>query len=565
MLSYSDNAIVFTWEILNGKQDIGKWEMLYEEGNRKVKGIGMSDFLEEMTQLPQNQVNVIFINNLNLFQVISSLYMGYNDNFKAGVRDRSINFFFLRPWEFVEFRNSNNFWADISTEEFLRRLNLCRENFKGRKRKNRLGLKNHFVYTLVKDLWSEICEKYYLTCSSFEKIRTELLPQNETELDLLLNIYKASFVYSNPKYSNKIVKNVYSRDIKSSHSGIYLRKKYPYGNGELVEDPYEALETMKNDYYAWIGEFKIVGLREKINDFPWDMRNFGFQDKEGNWIIKLTNVHWKVFKNIYGADQLIPFRMVRYTQKILDKNYIRMINELYQEKEHFKKTSNDEFVKGLFKMRTELPYGQSIKNPVYYTSVIYDMREDNFIIDRLPTPTFTETIGRLKKYAFPFQYGIWTAAYSWAEEIEMITKIGLDKVIYGDTDSVKFLGEEGIKIIEQHNKEIDSEFRIVITKYNLYGEIDKKIGRWHDDGFNTEFKTLGLKRYLSRKKDGTIKVTCAGAMISTLQRYFENSENPFDEFEKDMSIEGIYKHIYIDRKNRIVDVNFMNYLEEVSV
>jgi len=54
-------------------------------------------------------------------------------------------------------------------------------------------------------------------------------------------------------------------------------------------------------------------------------------------------------------------------------------------------------------------------------------------------------------------------------------------------------------------------------------------------------------------------------MISTLQRYFENSENPFDEFEKDMIIEGIYKHVYIDRKNRTVDVYFSNCLEEIAV
>lgn len=564
MLKYSDYAIVFNWEVLNGQQDIGKWEMLFEEENRKIKGTGMSDFLEEMTRLPQDQVNVIFINNLNLFQVISSLYIGYNDDFKAGVKDRTINFFYLKPWEFVEFRNSNNFWADVNTDEFLRRLSLCRQNFRG-KRVHRLSLKSHFNYTLVRDLWSSISEKYYLTRSAFQNIRTELLPQNEIELDLLLNVYKASFVYSNPNYFNTTVNNVYSYDIKSSHSGIYLRKKYPYGNGELVEDLHEIFDTMNKDYYAWIGEFEIIGLREKIKDFPWDMRNFGFQDKKGNWVIKLTNVHWKVFKNIYGADHLIPLKFVRYRQKNLVKDYIKMINELYQEKEHYKKTSNDEFVKSLFKLRTELPYGQSIKNPVYYTAVVYDELEDTFIIDRLVPPTFEETIDRLKKYALPFQYGIWTAAYSWAEEVEMITKIGLDKVIYGDTDSVKFIGEEGISVIKEHNKEIDQEFKTVINKYYMKGEIDEKVGRWHDDGFNISFKTLGLKRYLSLKENKKIKVTCAGAMISTLQKYFENSANPFDEFEKDMSIEGIYKHIYIDREKKTVDVYFMNYLEEVAI
>lgn len=564
MLSYSDNAIVFNWEVLNGQQDIGKWELLFEENENKIKGEGMSDFLEELTQLPIDKVNVIYVNNLNLFEVISSLYFSYNENFKAGVKERKINFFYLKPFDFIEFRNSDNFWTDVSGEEFLRRLTLCRQNFKG-KRVKRLGLKSHFNYTLARELWNSICEKYYLKSSTFQKLRNDLLPKNETELDLLLNVYKASFVYSNPNYSNKTVENVYGRDIKSSHSGFYLRKRYPYGEGQIEEDPKEIYKIMNENYYAWIGEFDVINLREKISDFPWDLRRFGYQTKDGRWVIRLTNVHWEKFKEIYGADYLIPVKFVYYKQKVLEKNYIRMINELYLEKEHYKRTSKDDFVIGLFKMRTELPYGQSIKNPVYYTSVIYDVLEDNFIIERLPKPTFSDTINKLKEYALPFQYGIWTAAYSWAEEIDMVIKIGLDNVIYGDTDSVKFIGEEGLKIIEQHNKEIDQEFKIVLQKYNLKGEIDEKIGRWQDDGFNVKFKTLGLKRYLSFKDNGKLKVTCAGAMISTLQRYFENSENPFDEFEKDMIIEGIYKHVYIDRKNRTVDVYFSNCLEEIAV
>ena len=564
MLRYSDNAIVFDWKVLNGKQDIGEWELLFEENGNKKYGNGMSEFLEELTQLPQNKINVIFVNNLNLFQVVSSSYMGYGGNFNAGVKERSINFYLLSPFEFVEFRNCNNFWENISTDEFLRRLNLCRQNFKGRN-KNRLSLKAHFKYTLALELWAAITEKYYLKTSTFQKIRDDLLPKDQIELDLLLNVYKASFVYANQAYQNKTINNVYSRDIKSSHSGFYLRKRYPYGAAMKEIDPQRIREIMDNDYYAWIGEFEFVGLFEKIKDLPWDLRNFGYVTKDGIWKLTLTNVHWKIFKKIYGAQNVIPRKFRYYTQTHLTKNYITMINELYQEKEHYKKTSNDDFVKGLFKMRTELPYGQSIKNPVYHTGVIYDEENNTFIQERLEEPKFETVIGKLKFYSLPFQYGIWTAAYSWAEEVDMIIKIGFDNVVYGDTDSVKFINEEGLKVIEEHNKEIDREFKEIVKKYYMEGMIDEKVGRWHDDGFNTQFKTLGMKRYLSLKQNGTIKVTCSGAMVSTLQKYFEKSKKPFDEFEKDMIIDGIYKHVYIDRKKRTVDVYYTNYLEEIDV
>jgi len=57
--------------------------------------------------------------------------------------------------------------------------------------------------------------------------------------------------------------------------------------------------------------------------------------------------------------------------------------------------------------------------------------------------------------------GLWTIAYSRLEFLTVLLKIGLDNVVYGDTDSVKFLGLDGIKVIEEHNKSIDEEFRKV--------------------------------------------------------------------------------------------------------
>ena len=562
MLNYSDNAIVFDWEILNNKQDIGKWEMLFEEENKKINGNGMSEFLETITQLPQDQINVIFINNLNMFELISSSYMSYQEDFKAVVRERGINFFYLKPFDFVEFRNSNNFWGDISVEEFLKRLTLCRDYFK-LGRKNKLSLKKHFRFTLTKEIWSSITEKYYLNSKTFKQLKEDLLPKTPEELDLLLNAYKASFIYANPNYLNKTICDVYSSDIKSSHTGLFCRKRYPYGEGTVEEDPMKIYEIMNGDYYTWIGKFKIIGLREKIADFPWDMRNFGYQAKDGSWIVTLLAPHWQIFKRIYGADNLIPIEFVYYQQKVLEKNYILMMIDLYREKEYFKTTEAEDWIKGLFKQRTELPYGQSIKNPVYYTGVIYDYEENEFIIDRLPPQTFEDKVKQLRKHSLPFQYGLWTAAYSWAEEVGMIIDIGLDKVIYGDTDSVKFIGEEGLEVVKRHNKEIDKEFDFVRNRYNLIVEIDSKLGRWHDDGFNVCFKTLGMKRYLSFKDCGTLKATCSGAIINTLQDYVDNSDDPFEEFDKEMTITGLYKHVSMDKKRRTVHVSYGDHLEDV--
>ena len=314
MLNYSDYAIVFSWEVLNNKQDIGKWEMIFEEDNREVKGNGMSEFLEELSQLPQNIINVIFIKDLNLFQVVSSSYIGYGEDFQAGVRERNINFFVLKPLEFVEFRNCNNFWEGIDNKEFLRRLTMCRDKILKGKHKKRLSLKSHFRFTLVNELWSNISSDYWLKSSTFLSIRKNLLPKTQTELDLLMNVYKASFVFANPKYLHETLCDVYSKDIKSSHSGFYLRKMYPYSEGMLEEDPDKVFEIINSNYYAWIGQFRVVGLkpREGFDDFPWDMKNFGFQLKDGSWILTILNPHWERFKQIYTAEDMIPINFCYY-------------------------------------------------------------------------------------------------------------------------------------------------------------------------------------------------------------------------------------------------------------
>ena len=51
--------------------------MLFEEDGKKVNGTGMSEFLETLSQLNQDLINVIYVKNLNLFEVIGECYFSY--------------------------------------------------------------------------------------------------------------------------------------------------------------------------------------------------------------------------------------------------------------------------------------------------------------------------------------------------------------------------------------------------------------------------------------------------------------------------------------------------------
>lgn len=558
-LKYSDYAIVFNWEIINDEPDIGKWEMLFEESGKKIEGKNMSDFIETLSQLDGDVINVIYVKNLNLLEVIGESYFSYGLGYQAGVKEGQINFFKIRVFNNVEFRNWDNWENKVDDcEEFLRRLNFGRENFKGQL-KNKLNLKAHYTYTKARDQFNSIVGEYYLTSPWAQKFREDLLPQDQNELDLMNEVYKASYYFTNPKFIKKTINNVISCDISSSHSGFMLRKKYPSSSSITVNSVKEIMEIVNKGFYAWIGEFEFVGLKEKVK-LPIDLRKFGYLNDDDNWVLILTSAHWPAFKRLFGAENIIPYCFYYYEQKELMRNYANMINQLYEEKQHFKK-SEDPYISSIFKFRTELPFGQSIKSPIHHQAVMFNEEKNTFEKFKLEKPSFDEVVGKLKRYAIPYQIGIWTAAYSWAEVINMILDIGMDNIVYADTDCVKFMGEEFLDVIEKHNKEIDQEVNKITKKRNLI-ESNKKLGRWQYEGTYSQFKAIGVKWYLY-ELNGELEVKAAGADCDKLVNWLKEKDNPFEFFNKeDINVKDLFRNVYIDRKNGVVHVGYNNYMSD---
>lgn len=553
-LNYSDYAIALKWEIINDESDIGKWEMFFEEDNSIKNGRGMSDLLEMLLQLNQEQINVIYVKDLNYFEVIGENYFSYSSEFMAAVKDGQINFFNLKIFDWIELVNWNNFFDTEDCEEFVRELNLCRNNFKG-KYVNKLNLKSHYRITKAADQWFDITERFHLKKPWANVFRDSLLPQDQDELNLFLEIYKGSYSFLNPKFVGKTIENVKGYDISSSHSGFILRKKYPSSTGERITDIKEIYNIINEEWYAWIGRIEFVDLYEKF-ELPIDLRQFGYINENDNWELILTNAHWKAFKRLFGAKTIIPIEFYKYENKELVRNYARMVNDLYEEKEFYKK-SDDNFVKNIFKFRTELPFGQSIKAPQFHQAVIYNEETNQFEKFKLTAQPFEEIIDRLKKYSLPMQIGIWTAAYSWAEEVNMILDLGIENVVYGDTDCVRFIGDLDY-IVEAHNKEIDKEVN-VISKKRIMLETNKKLGRWQYEGIFSQFKAIGIKWYLFID-NGKLEVKAAGANKDKLLEWLNGQDNPFEEFNKEMYVPQLFKNMSINREKGTVYLSYNNYM-----
>ena len=538
-LDYNDYAAALKFELINNSDDIGKWELGYKE--EKKYGEGFTDFLITLGQFPQDQITVVFVKNLNAFEYLGENYIDYSGNpFFASIRNdslTSINFFSLFIDERTELRNWDQFLKDEEdTLVFLEKIDQLKVLFAYQRDTKHFGFKKNFRSTMAKDMEVDIKYKNYLYAKwNFNNVQ-ELAPSCEEELDLYIEANKGGYYMINEKYVDKIVENVYSFDSSSSHISLMARKPYPYGGFTREENMEKQIEVIKGDYYTWIGKFCFTGITQEI-PLPVDLLKYG-HIVDGEYFLVLTDVDWDWFKRVYRWKSFRIIDLFYSRKRPLEKNYARMIQRLYEEKEGQKKGT---FAKEIFKFRAELPFGQSIKAPTYLREAVYSSSTNTFAVARKDKEEFDVVEKRLKKRDYPYQYGLWTVAYSRAELINLILRIGIDNVVYADTDCVKFVGEENLEILKKYNREIDLEFDKINYKRKM--DLGPKIGRWKDEGLLRKFKAIGIKWYMTEDTEGNLDVKCSGADKEKLKEFLKNENNPFDEFSKDLYIEGLFKQM----------------------
>ena len=558
-LNYNEDAAALTWEVLNNKKDIGKWELLYK--GRIIEGKGFKDFLSAAINI-SNEINVIYVKYIRYFITVSLNFIDYSD--KDFFVNTKYNFYYIFCAENVELRNWDNFWDDTNNkEEFLNRLNTCRECFK-KECKNKLSLKSHYRYSLARDQWEDIKYKYYLKANT--NICKEMLPQDRQEYETMERLFKSSFYYSNPKFHGRQVIKVHQYDIHSSHIGFMARKKYPYEHFTRTNNIEEIQEIINGKFYCWYACicFKKLQYKNPDNGFEIDLRNFGYPipEYQCSWELYLTNVDMDWFKKCFTWEDLVIIDFYYARQKELvkiDKKYVDMVDSLYRIKAAQKKGT---FAKQISKFRAELPYGQPIKSIEYYGKIVYDEKTNNFELSQEEEEDmgFKEIQNKLISRGLPRYWSLWTVAYSRREFYLMLDKIGFDNVIYGDTDSVKFTGEEGVKLIEEYNKEIDEEVNLLIKKYKIY--FHPELGRWGNEGDLISFKAIAIKWYITRDFNNVYDVKAAGANIKAIKDWIKTREFPIFDFKFSAKIPNIRFIVNEDRIGKTVEFKYLNKIGE---
>ena len=556
-LHYNENVAALTWEIVNYKKDIGKWKLSYYDalGNfKEVEGIGFVDFINAARQI-SDRINVIYTKRLKWLVQLSLFFINYKEKYFFADGDQ--NFFYISMDERVELRDWDNFLKKVdNNKEFLDYFNLTRNAFHSKKDNKQSGsIEKNYNFTMARDMWEDLQYQYYLKSGWAHRFCEELLPQDEDEWNEMFSLDRAGFYFQNPNYYYINVPKVHQRDISSAFLSYLFIKKFPLNSFKKTQDSHLISTIIKKKFFCWHGWFVFKKLNYKTNpEFKIDLRRFGMRDSKDSryWYIHLTNVDAEWFSKAFtwedvAVDTSSPFYYSE--QKELPKNYAEMFKELYSIKKQYKKGT---FAKQINKFRAELPFGQSIKAVEYDYGTIYDEEENEFKWKENDEKSFAAIKKSLMGRGIPYYVGLWVAAYARLEFFNMINRIGIENVVYGDVDSVKFVGDKGNEIVEEYNKEIKRQLKEIIKKRHMEGSVDEELGQWIDEGDAAVFKSIALKWYLTESINGEFSVKASGANTEAILEYIKNSKTPFQSFSREMIVPKMFTSIFEDKDSGTV-------------
>lgn len=515
-------ALSFTYRYY--KNDIDSFNLCI--GDEEINGKGFLSLLAFLSQKKLNEELIIYVKDMQVFYILSRNFICYDDAKGTYHRDKGNKIFWLKTNN-IEFRSWDNFIPNgveiTEPKAFVSYIKKTKDWFGG-------SIK-YWNYTLANRAKSYLTSHYYLYKNNDYKNIHKL---NETEYTLYSRIKKGGFYWANPFYNGKTVENVYQFDASSNHISQMARKKFPKESLHLISFE-EFTKIVNDDNWCWAAEITFSGYT-KLTDLEFDLTSYGmeYNRETKRFSFCIVNPMKTIFKLFKFTD--LKFQTIMAAKAdYLPNNYYSMIKDLYQNKEESK--AKNQIYAALSKFITELPYGLSIRTQEYHWDYEFSSEKNDFI--RMPHEFDFEEINRkLSHQPLPIHLGLWTLAYSNSDLINLVLRIEPSNVVYCDTDCVKFVGEENLAIIEEHNNSIDQEFAVIDN--NIQFTFPKKLGRWKNEGLAIKFKAIGVKWYLTQNENNEINVKAAGANTKVLKNYLVQSNDPFNEFDTSLSIDNLF-------------------------
>lgn len=326
-----------------------------------------------------------------------------------------------------------------------------------------------------------------------------------------------------------------SYDLKSAHPSQQILKKFPSGKPITLPGgtTLAELDALTESGYGWIAQLFIydfairpecpnptisVSKCEQIKE-PRGTDNGRLLGALGALVYMDSN-DFQRFREGYDFDEsdVVAVEAVAFYLKYLPDGYREAILDKFKTKE----SASDGLERGFAKICVNTVYGASAQKTVRDE---YSLPDADGLLDanRLSWECNLEQleekdVAKKQTNKFPFLWGLWTASLTRLDLWRLQKEVGWEKLIYWDTDSVKFEGEKVPEVDAVYNaavRDLCRERGAVVR--NKKGKT-VYIGSAEDEhptvdyGYS-EFIFLHAKCYAAKAWDGAayrIETTIAG-------------------------------------------------------
>lgn len=388
-----------------------------------------------------------------------------------------------------------------------------------------------------------------------------------SEYKQLKRAFAGGFTHANPLIVGTVHKDVASLDETSAYPFAMLSEKYPMTNGRLVNVTDKGQFERYVSLYACVFDASFTDIESLIwfehyisQSRCWSCVNAKVDNgriiKADSISITLTEQDYEIIKRTYRWGSLRIKNLRIYKKDYLPKEFILAILGLYKNKTE---------LKGVEGMEAEYLNSKELLNSCYGMTVTDICREETSFSkeDRswddehkpIDYERNLEKYNDSKQRFLAYQWGVWVTAYArkrlWRGILGCSDmKTGSSDYLYSDTDSLKIIN------MELHQAWFDEDNRLAVEKlqrmcdhykipYDMVSPMTKEgkiktLGLWEHE-YDCDFKTLGAKRYMVRKK-GKYDITVSGLNKKTTMDYIlTKTDDPFSFFKDDMHIPATYE------------------------
>lgn len=326
-------------------------------------------------------------------------------------------------------------------------------------------------------------------------------------------------------------KNCNSYDLKSAHPSQMLLENYPKGKPFFWTKDFKSLQRLaRSGRFGWIAKLRITDFEvrnrcpeptisiSKCDRITSDNGVWGYDNGRvlgGDWVnVYMDSNDFRRFKIAYKYGEVEIIEALVFMLAPLPKTFKDVIKNDFHTKENTPKdTPEYMFSKICINTYFGVCDQKQIRDTYEVTISDEGIESDMTNWEKNLDAASDEEVYNVQKKAYPYLWGLWTASLSRLSLFRLQLTVGWEKLIYWDTDSVKYIGEK-CSAVDRYN-----ELIIEKAKKNEASVIDRDgkevfVGVAEDEAPDVrygyaQFRALHAKCYAAVKNvveaDGVVK------------------------------------------------------------